>query len=292
MHKDVGKLVKSLQRDSSLKAWSLIVTFFGDAVVARGGNVSARTVQTVMSGIGIGEGAVRTAFSRLAGDEWIVRRKIGRESFYELAADGYQPFKSAAVRIYSPALPPVVSYTVQSRALAVKNPAQKNNAAVLQQGMQITADCWFFDNLSSADSDTLRANDFMLLTGGLSELPEWVTDKLLPDTLAEGFALLEQRFSSIKSDDTLDPLESLVLRCLLIHEWRRVLLRTSVLPSDLVPDNWPETRCREFVAALYHKLLPGSEAWLNEHATCADGVLPVPGVDIYLRFTGQFELNN
>ena len=132
----------------------------------------------------------------------------------------------------------------------------------------------------------------MLLTGGLSELPEWVTDKLLPDTLAEGFALLEQRFSSIKSDDTLDPLESLVLRCLLIHEWRRVLLRTSVLPSDLVPDNWPETRCREFVAALYHKLLPGSEAWLNEHATCADGVLPVPGVDIYLRFTGQFELNN
>jgi len=286
---DVDKLLLALQQDSSLKVWSLIVTFFGDAVVVRGGNVSAKTVQTVMSGMGIGAGAVRTAFSRLAGDRWIVRQKIGRESFYELAEDGYQPFRNASVRIYSPSVSPAELPGNRVWTVAVKNPATKSrNSVALRNGMQITSNCWLFDTLNPEQNEKLKLEGFMLLTGCLEDFPEWVTDKLLPDTLAHGYTLLEQRFSSVERADKLEPLESLVLRCLLIHQWRRLLLRTYVLPSELLPDSWPETRCREFVSSLYHKLLPGSEAWLDEHAVCADGVLPAPSVDIRLRFTEQF----
>jgi len=289
MRRDVDKLLKALQQESSLKVWSLIVTFFGDAVVARGGNVSAKTVQTVMSGMGIGAGAVRTAFSRLAGDRWIVRQKIGRESFYELAVDGYQPFKSASVRIYSPSLTPVDVPTSRTWTVAVKNPATKIDSVVVPaDGMQITTNCWLFDTIKPDINKKLQRDGFMLLTGYLEDFPEWVTDKLLPNTVSQGYTLLEQRFSSIKSADKLEPLESLVLRCLLIHQWRRLLLRTQALPAEMLPDNWPETRCREFVSSLYHNLLPGSEAWLDEHAACADGVLPTPSVDIRLRFTKRF----
>ncbi len=289
MSSDVDKLLMSLQQDSSLKVWSLIVTFFGDAVVARGGNVSARTVQTVLSAMGIGAGAVRTAFSRLASDRWIVRQKVGRESFYELAVDGHQPFKSASVRIYSPSISQQESSNKCVWTIAVKNPASKpGNIDLLRNGMQITTNCWLFDTVTSDINAKLQSNGFMCLSGYPDEFPEWVTNKLLPNTLAGGYTLLEQRFSLIKRVDNLDPLESLVLRCLLIHQWRRVLLRTQVLPSELIPDSWPEKTCREFVSSLYHKLLPGSEAWLDDHAVCADGALPEPGVDIRLRFTDQF----
>jgi len=101
MGKEVDKLIADLWQENSLKVWSLIITFFGDAVVTRGGNVSAKTVQTVLTGMHVGNGAVRTACSRLVSDQWIVRQKIGRESFYELADEGYRPFKVASVRIYS-----------------------------------------------------------------------------------------------------------------------------------------------------------------------------------------------
>ena len=292
MCRDVDRLIKSLQQDSSLKVWSLIVTFFGDAVVARGGNVSARTVQTVLSGMGIGAGAVRTAFSRLAGDQWIVRQKIGRESFYELALDGYQPFKSASVRIYSPSATPVDLSSNRDWTVAVKNPAiNTNNVSVPGDGMRITSNCWLFDTIKPDIKKQLQRDGFMLLTGHLEEFPEWVTDKLLPNTVSQGYALLKQRFSSIKGADKLAPLESLVLRCLLIHQWRRLLLRTQALPSEMLPDSWPETQCREFVSNLYHKLLSGSEAWLDEYAACADGPMPAPSVDVRLRFTERFNNN-
>ncbi len=295
MHRDIVNLLQSLQDDSSLKVWSLIVTFFGDAVVARGGNVSARTVQTVLAAMGIGAGAVRTAFSRLASDQWIIRQKIGRESFYELAGDGYQPFKSASVRIYSPMETPEDSPKQLVWTVAVKNPATKANASaaansnsVLHHGLRITTNCWLFDTQEPDTSDKLQRDGFLLITGCSNAFPGWVTDKFLPDTLAHGYTLLEQRFSSIKRVEDIDPLESLVLRCLLIHQWRRLLLRSHTLPVELLPDDWPENQCREFVSSLYHKLLPGSEAWLDEHGTCANGVLPEPLVDIYLRFTEQF----
>jgi len=293
MHRDIEKLLLSLRKDNSLKAWSLIVTFFGDAVVARGGNVSAKTVQSVLSGMGIGEGAVRTAFSRLASDRWVVREKIGRESFYELAVDGHQLFKSASVRIYSPSITPVESGSSRTWTVAVKNPALKTgNSEVLSNGMQVTNNCWLFDTIEPDDSQKLQLDGYMLLTGCLNSFPEWVTDKLMPKTLAQGFTLLEERFSSISHADSLNPLASLVLRCLLIHQWRRLLLRTHVLPLELLPDNWPEVQCREFVSELYHKLLPASEAWLDAHAACAEGSLPEPGVDIRLRFTEQFNIHN
>ena len=71
-------LVHRINDSKKLRVWSLIITYFGDAVVPRGGAVSARTVQQILARMGIESGAVRTAFSRLTNDGWVVREKIGR----------------------------------------------------------------------------------------------------------------------------------------------------------------------------------------------------------------------
>ena len=285
----VEKLIGKIKRDNSLKAWSLIITFFGDAIVSRGGNVSAKTVQTVLASHSIGSGAVRTAFSRLASDEWIVRSKIGRESFYALADDGYQTFSNAALRIYSPLnknnVAPKDCWTV-----AIKNPLVKSGGELAGCGFQITSNCWLLSE-SEAGHYTDQApdkNKYLLISGPLGDLPEWVTAKLLPADISTGYRQLQRDFGSVKNASQLSPLDCLVLRCLLVHQWRKLLLRTPVLPQDSIPVDWPEYACRELVTDLYHQLLPASEAWLDEHATCAQGSLPAPSVDLQLRFTSQF----
>jgi len=284
MGREVDKLLAQLREDNSLKVWSLIITFFGDAIVARGGNVSAKTVQAVLSGMNVGGGAVRTAFSRLVSDQWIVRSKIGRESFYELADDGYRPFKVASSRIYS----------VQSAddtndwTLVIKDGGSKAiSSHRLDAGVQLSANCWLFKRIENKVVDALIENDCLVLSGELicEELPDWILGKLIPDNLRDGYFQLQKRFSIIKQAGKLSPLDSLVVRCLLIHQWRRLLLRSPALPGALLP---AEQECRRFVAEFYHQLLPGSETWLDEEATCANGRIPAATDDIRLRFTEQF----
>ena len=82
----IEDLVGRLNSTKKLRVWSVIITFFGDAIVPRGGSVSAKTVQSLLGRMGIEAGAVRTAFSRLTSDGWVVREKIGRSSFFRLSA--------------------------------------------------------------------------------------------------------------------------------------------------------------------------------------------------------------
>ena len=81
MSKQLDAIVADLYDTRSLKVWSLIITFFGDSIVNRGGNVSANTVHTVLGRADIGSGAVRTAFCRLVIDGWVSREKRGRRSY-------------------------------------------------------------------------------------------------------------------------------------------------------------------------------------------------------------------
>src|SRR5690606_31675237 len=90
-----------LQAAQRLSAWSLIVSFLGDAIGPRGGVVSAGAVQNVMGRLGIGHGAVRTAVSRLSADGWIERTREGRNGFYRLAPDVAGTVLSAERRIYA-----------------------------------------------------------------------------------------------------------------------------------------------------------------------------------------------
>ena len=287
MGKEVSSLLALLQEENSLKAWSLIITFFGDAVVARGGNVSAKTVQSVLSAMGVGSGAVRTAFSRLVSDEWIVRNKIGRESFYDLAEDGYRPFQAASARIYSPVnnSDPLTSHST----IVVKDSSVKViNSDLFRKGVQVSANCWLFNGLDNSDSRLLQERDFLVLSGEIQQLPDWLYRKLIPEDLQLGFRQLQHRFATINRVEQLSPIDSLAIRCLLIHQWRRLLLRAPILPPELMPVDWPELKYRGYVADLYHRLVPRSEAWLDEYATCASGKMPAAKHDIALRFVEHF----
>jgi phenylacetic acid degradation operon negative regulatory protein len=78
--------------------------------------------------------------------------------------------------------------------------------------------------------------------------------------------------------------DAFTARILLIHHYRRVVLRDPLLPSALLPRDWPGRAARGLCGEIYRGLLPASEQWLDRHATNENGPLPKPGAELARRF--------
>ena len=83
--------------------------------------------------------------------------------------------------------------------------------------------------------------------------------------LAASFTRFTEAFAALPGWSDPAPLEAMVARTLLVHEYRRVVLHAPALPADLLPPQWPGTAARALCADAYRRLLPASEAWLTEH---------------------------
>jgi hypothetical protein len=75
-------------RDRPSRTGALIITLYGDALASRGGSVWLGTLLEVFRAMGVGDGVVRTAVSRLATEGWLSRSRAGRNSFYRLDQAG------------------------------------------------------------------------------------------------------------------------------------------------------------------------------------------------------------
>ena len=84
----------------------------------------------------------------------------------------------------------------------------------------------------------------------------------------------------------LSDLDALIARVLLIHEYRRVVLRDPVLPPVVLPKDWPGHVARILCAEVYRALLASSEAWLDGHAIDDSGAALPANRLIFERFSG------
>ena len=78
--------------------------------------------------------------------------------------------------------------------------------------------------------------------------------------------------------------DAFTARILLIHHYRRVVLRDPLLPSALLPPDWPGRAARALCGEIYRALLPASERWLDSHASNESGLLPKAGAELARRF--------
>ena len=94
-------VVRTFRRQRPLRAGSLVITLFGDAIAPRGGAISLASLIKVMATFGLTERLVRTAVGRLAQEGWLVAEREGRLSYYGLTRLGSERFLEATRRIYS-----------------------------------------------------------------------------------------------------------------------------------------------------------------------------------------------
>jgi phenylacetic acid degradation operon negative regulatory protein len=213
--------------------------------------------------------------SRLAADGWLERRRIGRQSQYRLAPQGLETFRTASRQIYA-ARPPAWTGRFD---LAVGQPG---TSADLPGFGSLAPLVWLRPSgrvpppvgddllLLSAEADPATARR---LAGRAWPLAQ--TDAAYRRFL-ESFDPLDRALA----ESGLDQAHAFVARILLIHDYRRIILRDPLLPPEILPPDWPGEAARALCAALYRRLLGSSERWLDAQK----GPLPPPGPELAERF--------
>lgn len=286
MPQPLARIIEQLKREPS-RTGSIVITVFGDAIVPRGGAVWLGTLLKFFEALDIDSGVVRTAMSRLAADGWLERRKVGRNSFYRLAGKGRQTFDAATRHIYD--LQPS-EWTGRFELLLIGNGCDRDasrealkNAGfgsplpgvwVAPSGVPIPEEAATAIRLEvSAEDDSGRRL--------LSE--SWPLDRTA-DAYLKFMKTFEPLRGWVGRRDPLADADAFTARILLIHYYRRVVLRDPLLPPALLPRDWPGQAARKLCGEIYRGVLVASEQWLERNGTCETGPLPA-AKELARRFT-------
>jgi phenylacetic acid degradation operon negative regulatory protein len=286
MPQPLARIVEQLKREPS-RTGSIAITVFGDAIVPRGGSVWLGTLLEFFSGLDIDSGVVRTAMSRLAADGWLERNKVGRNSFYRLVKKGRQTFDVATTHIYDS---PPSDWTGRFELLLI--PASEDRDAsrealknagfgsplpgvwVAPSGVPVPEEAAGAIRLEvSAEDDSGRR----LLSRS------WPLDRTA-NAYLKFMKTFEPLRAWIERRETLSDADAFTARILLIHHYRRVVLRDPLLPTALLPADWPGRAARKLCGEIYRGLLPASEQWLDANASNENGPLPKAGAELARRF--------
>jgi phenylacetic acid degradation operon negative regulatory protein len=295
------RLITAFRRQRPLRAGSLIVTLFGDSIAPRGGSISLGSLITVMGSFGLAERLVRTAVGRLAQQGWLLAEREGRLSYYGLTSLGRTRFAEAARRIYAA---PSVDW--HGRWTLILPRVLPRGGGRVRQRLRAELAWLGFGQLAAGtfahpdvDMKHVRREleDPTLLDSALvlsAKTGDVAADRRL---INRGWDLvdLERRYrrflthfapvlAAARKRRNPPGEGSLVIRTLLIHEYRRVHLRDPLLPHSLLPPGWVGAAAYESCRSLYGLVYQAADAYLGEQATTRAGKLPKPTADVRRRF--------
>lgn len=283
----------------TLRAGSLAVTIFGDTIALQGQRVWLNTLVQAMKLFALNDRQIRTALFRLVQDGWLSSSQQGRRSLYQFSPHGLTQFTQAAERIYATQCAPwdgIWTLVMDDAVPAGKREQLKKQLGWAGFGMLRNG---FFAHPNFSESNLVALLDEL----EIDEAIVWqaTTEQLAPllEVIAEvwDFAALGRQYDSFLSRfDALQsarwlglmqqPATAFVLRTLLIHEYRRLLLRSVEMPAALLPADWCGHRAAQLVADVYRQIHAAATAYSRAVLANDDGPLKSPEAAFYQRFGG------
>ena len=287
-------LVRSFRQKPDASARTVLVTVFGDGIEPHGGEVWAGSLLRLVEPLGMNERLVRTSLNRLVGEGFLVTRRHGKRSFYSVTPLARREVRGAERRIYHPRGDPWDGcWTVVVNTSDVAPPAR---AAVRQHlgrlgfaplGPSVHISPFDqVDALRQVLSDLGLVNQLAVFRGevpatvGLedADLARLVSSEL--KGLEPAWRKFLRRFRPLAEvaagaggPPDLEPETAFLTQTLLIHSYRRIVLREPELPAGLWPDGWAGDAAYDVAAACYHALAGPAEAHLL--AVCEEGGAPL-----------------
>ncbi|MBL8453456.1 MAG: phenylacetic acid degradation operon negative regulatory protein PaaX [Zoogloea sp.] len=303
----VQKRLDDFRQQGRVQAGSLIISVFGDAVLPRGGRIWLGSLIRLLEPLELNERLVRTSVFRLAKEEWLRTEPSGRRTDYLLTPSGQRRFEEASRHIYASSAPQWDRrwrLIVTVGDLAPKQREALRRALFWQGFGVIGGDCFVHPSADlSAAFDALIAEGLSELLGKLKPLLaadaqfgnaandiDMVHGAWNLERLAAMYAEFVDRYqpvlAQLRADvqEDIDGESAFLLRTLLIHDYRRLLLRDPELPDVLLPAEWPGQKARLLCKEVYRRLLPASESHLDALFQLANGQTPEASPLLLERF--------
>jgi phenylacetic acid degradation operon negative regulatory protein len=296
----IRKWIQRALANDPPRAKSLAVTIFGDAIQPHAGSIRLKALIDLLGPFGINHRLVRTSVFRLVRDHWLQPNRHGRESSYHLTESGRRRFALAYDKIYRRQTPEwdgrwtLVALPVNRSTRELRVHLRKE---LEWQGLRQLAPNLFGHpqiNWAALEEvlDRLNARRKLITlqvvesgalgTRGLADLvrSSWNLFHVI-----DGYRAFLRRFSTLEqlTDDpgTIGPQEWFIIRILLIHAFRRIVLYDPLLPAELLPSPWIGAEAYALVARIYGRSLAASEVHLS--ATIGLGPNQAKSADNQLR---------
>lgn len=293
--------------EARLKAKSLVVTVWGDAIAPHGGVVWLSGLIHLLAPLGLNERLVRTSVYRLAREGWLTAQQDGRRSFYRLTAQGLTRFEHAYRRIYAPPaqdwdgtweviLAPAARLFEGERRNLRKELAWEGFGAIapgvyIRPARQAPAGALaeiFAPLALDGRLAVLSARDAPGL--GARSLQAYARECWNMAAVAAEYRRFLSRFEAVlrgfRDGGQMDPERCFVVRSLLIHAFRRVTLHDPQLPRALLPPRWPAAAAYALCRDFYRLTQRQAERHLCATLARPGGVLPPAAAYFYRRFGG------
>ncbi|MDM1248787.1 PaaX family transcriptional regulator C-terminal domain-containing protein [Acinetobacter sichuanensis] len=289
----------------ALSGTSLIMTVFGDSIYHHGGIISLASLIQLMDVFGLNERSVRTAVFRLVQNGWLVSEKIGRTSYYRVTESSRQRFILADAKIYN------FNHIEwdQKWDLVLLSSVEIEAKQVLKKELE-----WLgFANIASnvmayPGCDHLKLQNLLLNLNMTDQVVIFKAETLqlwqesyptIKRMVETNWAIIElharyEKFiqdfreflNLVESADDLDSMQAFQIRTLLIHQFRRILLKDPDLPFELLPSNWLSLNARNLSSNLYQLVITAGEEYFMEYARTSEGSMPPVHPQFYKRFGG------
>ena len=240
-----NRLFDILTDGQSPRLWSFVITIFGDLAQHEDARISGSLMGALVARIGAKPEALRVALHRLRKEGWLVSHKIGRSSEYALSDWGRTQSARASEVIYG------TRQAAKNAWLVLHDPADKARGS--------DAIAYALTNAASVSlAPPINDTALSLRLQPDDDIPAWVQTKLCDNDLIDASRELERRLQQVLAHKGLiahmPPLDRMVLRVLVVHSWRRLILKAPSIPAFLFPQSWRGETCATQVAALLQAL--------------------------------------
>ena len=263
-----------------LRAKSLLMTLFGDAIAPHGGSIWLGSLIELMAPFGVSDRLVRTSVFRLTEEGWLASSRNGRRSAYSITDDALKRFGQAYRRVYAPLEPVwdghwVLLFATHADLAPSKRTLFRKQLAWDGFGM-ISPGVYAHP---APEEDAIRSllerfglQDQLFVTSardlpgsGGKPLAAAVGEAWALDEVRDGYLHFIERFAPLAlsvGNGSISPEQAFVIRTLLIHAFRRVQLHDPKLPSALLPEAWPGNASYALCRDIYRQVYDAAETWL------------------------------
>lgn len=296
-------LIDNFAKTRPIHANSLILSIYGDTICPRGDTIWLGSLIKLVEPLGISQRLVRTSVFRLSEKNVLQSKQVGRRSYYSLTNRAFRQFITASKRIYAAqplswdgqwrlVFTSLGGITTEQREMVRKElnwlgfnritaGVYGHPTADIDDVKKLTRELDLEDNIVILQA-TAASSDHVPLANKL------ISQCFDLDSSNEQYTAFIKDFETILAaahrEQTLDPKLCFLIKTLLIHRFRHILLKEPALPQALLPENALSLRARDMVGSLYQMIQEPADRYFTEVSETEGGEFKQAPADYFLRF--------